>query len=51
MSIAVLGDRLPLKKYSKKLLGKFIKIYYTPGKVRQEIFSHPREKFKTEAAY
>jgi len=30
-----LGDRLPLKKYSQKLFGKFIKIYYTPGKVRQ----------------
>ena len=35
MSIAVLGARLPLKKYSQKLLGKFIKIYYTPRKVRQ----------------
>lgn len=35
LPICVVGDRLPLKKYSQKLLGIFIKIYYTPRKVRQ----------------
>jgi hypothetical protein len=34
MSIAVLGDRLPLKEYSKKPFSQFIKIYYSNCKVR-----------------